>query len=148
MFAYMKLYVRYVDALNRLVGRCVMYLVFAIMAILLFSSLSRTLFDRPVLWGVEMAQFVTTAYYLLGGGFALLMHSHARMDLFYGRLGARGRAAMDAVTVICLLTFLAFLLYGAGHRADAPAGRFRIFQGHRPGLRCRHRTGHPRAAAG
>ena len=112
MFAYMKLYVRYVDALNRLVGRCVMYLVFAIMAILLFSSLSRTLFDRPVLWGVEMAQFVTTAYYLLGGGFALLMHSHARMDLFYGRLGARGRAAMDAVTVICLLTFLAFLLYG------------------------------------
>ena len=65
-----------------------------------------------MLWGVEMAQFVTTAYYLLGGGFALLMHSHARMDLFYGRLGARGRAAMDAVTVICLLTFLAFLLYG------------------------------------
>ena len=45
MFAYMKLYVRYVDALNRLVGRCVMYLVFAIMAILLFSSVRERLED-------------------------------------------------------------------------------------------------------
>ena len=105
-------YVRYTDAINRLVGRCVLYFVFAIMGILLFSSLSRYVFDTPVIWGVELAQFVTTAYYMLGGGFALLLHSHARMDVFYSRLSPRRKAGMDAFTVFFLIVFLGFLLYG------------------------------------
>lgn len=112
LFTAARTYVRYVDALNRFVGRCVMYLVFVIMGILLFSALSRFVFDKPVLWGNEMAQFITTAYYMLGGGFALLINAHARMDVFYSRLSIRKKAAVDSVTIICLVVFLGFLLYG------------------------------------
>jgi TRAP-type mannitol/chloroaromatic compound transport system permease large subunit len=46
------------------------------MGLLLFESISRTLFDRPHIWVVEMAQFTMAAYYLLGGVatvFALLL---------------------------------------------------------------------------
>ena len=41
----MKAYVRIVDALNRRVGRFAMYLLFAMMGILLWSSISKTFFN-------------------------------------------------------------------------------------------------------
>ena len=112
MYNLLRFYVLRVDALNRLVGRCVIWLIFLVMGILLFSSLSRYILPKPVIWGTEMAQFVTTAYYMLGGGFALLLNSHARMDVFYSRLTPKKKAAMDSVTVICLIVFLGFLLFG------------------------------------
>jgi TRAP-type C4-dicarboxylate transport system permease small subunit len=62
-----KTYVRYIDAANKKVGKFSMYLVYAMMGILLFESISRTIFDRPHIWVVEMAQFFMAAYYLLGG---------------------------------------------------------------------------------
>ena len=35
--------------------------------VLLYSAFMRTGFNRPPLWTVEMAQFLLTAYYILGG---------------------------------------------------------------------------------
>jgi TRAP-type mannitol/chloroaromatic compound transport system permease small subunit len=105
-------YVRYVDKVNRTVGRGVLYLVFAIMGILIFSSLSRYIFDKPVIWGVEMAQFTMTIYFTLGGAFALLLNSHVRMDLLYSRWGKRRKARMDAFTFFFLICYLCLLMYG------------------------------------
>lgn len=109
---WIKVYVRYVDAVNRLVGRGVLYLVFAMMGILLYSAVSRYCFDSPVIWGVEMAQFTMVAYYILGGGFALLTNSHVRMDVFYGRWKWRKQAGMDVATSVFLIFYLVMLLYG------------------------------------
>ena len=39
-----KAYVRHVDATNRVVGRFAMYFIFVMMAILLYSSVSKTFF--------------------------------------------------------------------------------------------------------
>jgi TRAP-type mannitol/chloroaromatic compound transport system permease small subunit len=78
-------YVRYVDAFNRLIGRIMMYFIFVMMGILLLSSTSRTFFSASQIWTVEMAQFVMTGYYLLGGGYSMQLDSHVRMDLLYSR---------------------------------------------------------------
>jgi TRAP-type mannitol/chloroaromatic compound transport system permease small subunit len=94
------------------VGRGAMYLLFVMMAILLFSTISRTAFDRPWIWVVEMAQFTLAAYYLLGGGYSLLHDAHVRVDLFYGRWSPRRRAFADSLTAFCLVFYLVFLLYG------------------------------------
>jgi TRAP-type mannitol/chloroaromatic compound transport system permease small subunit len=107
-----KAYVRAIDALNRVVGRFVMYLIFAIMGILLLSSGSRTFLGVSYIWVVEMAQFLMTAYYLLGGGYSMQLDSHVRMDLLYTRWTPRTRAAVDAVTVSFLLFYLVVLLVG------------------------------------
>ncbi len=90
-----------------------MYLVFAMMGILLFESLSRTLFDRPHIWVVEMAQFTMAAYYLLGGGYSMILKGHVRMDLFYGRWSPRKRARVDVLTTPFMIFYLVFLLIGA-----------------------------------
>ena len=107
-----KAFVRYIDAANKAVGKFAMYLVFAMMGILLFESLSRTILDRPHNWVVEMAQFFMAAYYLLGGGYSMILDGHVRMDLLYGRWGRRRQAIADVFTGLLLIFYMIFLLTG------------------------------------
>jgi len=106
------LFVKYVDRLNRFVGRFAMYLFFVLAAVLLWSTFSRLAFGVPVNWALEMSQFILSAYYLLGGAYATQLNGHVRMDLFYSRLNARQRATTDAITVIFVLFYLGVLLWG------------------------------------
>ncbi len=105
-------YVRYVDAINRVIGRLVMYLIFVMMGVLLFSSTSRTFFSVSHIWTVEMAQFMLAAYYLLGGGYSMQLESHVRMDLLYSRWSPRTQAIVNSVTAGFLIFYLVFLLVG------------------------------------
>ena len=107
----MRGYILVVDTVNRRVGRVIMYGMFAIMAILLWSSLSKTFFN-PSLWTLEMAQFAMVGYYILGGPYAVQTDANVRMDLFYGSWSARRKAWFDVFTVFFLLFYLAVLLWG------------------------------------
>jgi len=114
-----KIYVRWVDRLNRRVGRFAMYLLFAMMGILLWSSISKVisnepfnLIDTPSHWTLLSAQFAITAYYMLGGAYSLQLGSNVRMDLVYGSWSIEAKAWADAFTVVALLFYLGVLLYG------------------------------------
>lgn len=100
-----------IEAFNRRIGRMTMYLLFGMMAILLWSSISKTFF-LPALWTLETAQFALTAYVFLGGAYALQLGSNVRMDLFYGAWTPRQRSWADAVTIFFLIFYLLMLLYG------------------------------------
>ena len=126
---FLKSYVRTVETVNYYVGRVAMYLLFVLMAILLWSIISKAFFQgadwvrampfnsfasqllRGV-WTLEMAQFTMVAFYFLGGPYALQMGSNVRMDLFYGDWSPRTRAWVDAFTVFFLIFYLGVLLYG------------------------------------
>lgn len=105
-------YVRAIDAMNRFIGRVAMYLIFALVGVLLWSSLSKTL-STPSLWTLETAQFVMVAYYVLGGPYSLQLGSNVRMDLFYGDWSIRTKAWVDSFTVLFLMFYLGVLFYGA-----------------------------------
>ncbi|MCG9783264.1 TRAP transporter small permease subunit [Vibrio brasiliensis] len=104
-------FVRVVEAVNHKIGRCAMYLIFVMIGILLYSSISKTFF-YPSLWTLEMAQFVMVAFYMLGGPYSMQLHSHVRMDLIYGCWSPRRKAIIDSITVLMLVVYLAILLYG------------------------------------
>ncbi len=104
-------YIRFVDALNRRLGRMVMYLIFVMVGILLWSSISKTFF-LPSLWTLEIAQFAMVTYYILGGPYSIQLGSNVRMDLFYGEWSDRTKVHVDAVTVLFLIFYLGVLLYG------------------------------------
>ncbi|MEQ8480052.1 MAG: TRAP transporter small permease subunit [Hoeflea sp.] len=104
-------YIRTVDSFNRRVGRFAMYLIFALMGVLLWSSVTKFA-GSPALWTLELAQFIMVGYYLLGGGYSMQLGDHVRMDLIYGNWSPRRKAAVDAVTVLFLLFYLCVLLYG------------------------------------
>lgn len=104
-------FVRAVDAMNRRIGRLVMWGLFGMMGVLLWSSVSKTFF-LPSLWTLETAQFAMVAYYILGGPYSIQMGSNVRMDLFYGEWSVTKKAWVDAFTVFFLLFYLGVLLYG------------------------------------
>ena len=107
------LYVRYVEAVNRVIGRLAMFIIFAMMGVLLMSSVSRTALNISFIWTVEMAQFMLAAYYLLGGGYSMQLDSHVRMDLLYSRWSPKGQALADTITSVFLIFYLVVLLIGA-----------------------------------
>lgn len=104
-------FIKLVDAINYRIGRLAMYGIFAMMAILLWSSISKTFFN-PSLWTLEMAQFAMVAYYILGGPYSIQMGSNVRMDLLYGGWSNRRKAAIDVITVCFLIFYLGVLLWG------------------------------------
>jgi TRAP-type mannitol/chloroaromatic compound transport system permease small subunit len=111
MTGVMRSYIRVVDAVNYRLGRIVMYGIFVMVGILLWSSASKVFF-LPSLWTLEMAQFAMVAYYMLGGPYAIQMGSNVRMDLFYHNWSDRRKAWFDAFTVLFLVFYLCVLLWG------------------------------------
>ncbi len=105
-------YIRAVDAVNFRIGRIVMYGIFVLMGILLWSSVSKTFF-LPSLWTLEMAQFAMVAYYILGGPYSIQLGSNVRMDLLYGTWPVRRKAWFDLITVLFLIFYLGVMIYGA-----------------------------------
>ena len=111
MPAPIRAYVRYVEAVGWLVGRATMFLVFVMMAVLVWSSLSKT-FQIPSIWTLEIAQFLMVAYFLLGGAYAMQLGDHVRMDIAYGAWSPKTKAWVDAFTVLFLIVYLGVLLFG------------------------------------
>jgi len=105
-------FVHFVERINRALGRVAMYLIFVLVAVLLWSSVSKTFF-MPSLWTLESAQFVMVAYYVLGGPYSIQLGSNVRMDLFYSRWSPHTKAWVDAFTVLFLMFYLGVLFYGA-----------------------------------
>lgn len=128
-----RLYVRYVEAVGRVVGRFAMYMIFAMLALLLYPPVKKFglllltklfgvdsgIYDSvspylyPPLWSLEMAQFAMAAYYLLGGAYSMQLDAHVRMDLLYGRWSPRRKGFTDSITAFCLVFYLGLVLYGA-----------------------------------
>ena len=104
-------FIKYVDAFNYRIGRFAMYGIFLMMGILLWSSISKTFFN-PSLWTLEMAQFCMVAYYMLGGPYSIQMGSNVRMDLLYGEWDNHRKAQVDAMTIIFLIIYLIFMIWG------------------------------------
>lgn len=105
-------YVRTVERMNWLIGRATMYLIFAMMGVLFYSSVTKTFF-LPALWTLEFAQFLMVAYFLLGGAYSVQLNGHVRMDLLYSRWSPRTKSRWDVFTSLFLVTYLLLLLYGS-----------------------------------
>jgi len=105
-------YVRVVDRFNYLVGRVVMYGIFVLMAVLMWSTFSKQAFIIPSYWTLEMAQYLLVAYYLLGGAYSIQLGANVRMDLFYEGWSTRKKAWVDCFTIFMLIFYLGVMLYG------------------------------------
>ena len=108
-----KYYVNIIDYISLKTGRATMYLVFVMMFILILSFITRNIINIPLIWIIEMAQFVMTGYYLLGGGYSMLTDDHVRMDLIYSKLKDKTKALLDSLTSVFLIFYLVVLLIGS-----------------------------------
>ena len=110
---FIKYYIHFIDYVSLKTGRATMYLVFVMMFILILSFVTRNIINIPLIWIIEMAQFVMTGYYLLGGGYSMLTDDHVRMDLIYSKLKDKTKALLDSLTSVFLVFYLVVLFYGS-----------------------------------
>ena len=123
MNGFLRGYVRIVDAMNYRLGRIIMYGIFVMIGVLLWSSISKTFF-LPSKWTLEIAQFSLVAYYMLGGPYSIQLGANVRMDLFYGNWSTKKKAWIDAITIWFLIFYLAVMFYGAVDSTSYALGNF------------------------
>lgn len=108
---------RAIDAFTRAVGRAASWLVLAMVLIGAFNAIARYL-GRYL--GVHLASntwlelqwYLFSLVFLLGGAYVLREDRHVRVDVLFGRLGARTQGIINiAGTLLLLVPFSAFVLW-------------------------------------
>lgn len=106
-------YVKYVDYISTKVGRIAMYTIFLMIGVLLLGAITRNILNMPLSWTVEMAQFIITGYYIMGGAYSMQLREHVRMDLLYDSWSDLTKAKVDVCTNFFLLFYLVTLFIGS-----------------------------------
>jgi TRAP-type mannitol/chloroaromatic compound transport system permease small subunit len=113
MTSVIRSYVRFMDRISDFIGSFAMYLIYLMIAVLLFDVVSDKAFGFVQNWTVETAQFTLAAFYFLAGPKTLKNDQHVRLDLIYANLSERGKARIDMVTIWIVIFYLAVMLWGA-----------------------------------
>ncbi|MCW7537581.1 TRAP transporter small permease subunit [Aquabacterium sp. A7-Y] len=84
-----------IDALNRFVGKCVIWLIFASTLISALNAVVRKAFNISSNAYLEVQWYLFAASFLLAAAYTLLNHEHVRIDVLSGRLSKRGQIWID-----------------------------------------------------
>ena len=106
-------YVRYIGWFNTRVGKIMEYSIFVMLALMLIETVSRTIFNAPTEWSIELGKYVLGTYFTIGSAYILLCERHVRMDALYSRWSAKRRATFDLATFFAGIVFLIVLLRGS-----------------------------------
>lgn len=105
------------DRLERVVdyvGRTAAWLVLAVVFLLFLQNPLRELVGRGQFVANDMGQLSHAAVFMLGVAYAWRWDRQVRVDLLYGRMGERGRAAVNLLgTAFLLLPWLALVAWDA-----------------------------------
>lgn len=91
-------------------GRLIAWANLAIIVVLLWEVSARYLFDSPTDWAHEASTMLFGGYCLAAGVYTQTHNGHVRIDVIYQLFGARGRAVMDCISGLLIITALSFLL--------------------------------------
>lgn len=104
------------DHVNQWMGRLLLWLLGLMVLVGAFNAVARYLgrFTGVNLSSnvyIELQWYLFSLVFLLGAGYALKHDAHVRVDVFYGRLSARGRAWIDLLgTLLFLIPFSVLML--------------------------------------
>lgn len=101
---------RRLDAVNDRVGRWSAWLALALVVITTTDVTMRYVFRTSFVFVQELEWHLFAVMFLITAGYAHLLDSHVRVDIFYARLGPRVKAWIDFVCGILFLFPTVFLL--------------------------------------
>ncbi len=84
-------------------GRAVSWLCLAMVVLTGLVVALRYVFDQGWIWMQELVTWMHAAVFMLAAAYTLSRDEHVRVDIFYRRLSARGRAWVDTAGVVLLL---------------------------------------------
>ena len=108
-----------VDKVNDWVGKVMSFGLIVLMGIMVFEVVRRYVFHSPTMWAWSINGLLFSAIMVLGGGYVLLKEGHVRLEVFYERLGPRGRLIADIATFPISLVFLSILVWQGWRMASS-----------------------------
>ncbi len=101
-----------IDALNEAIGRLVSWFTLGMVMITFAVVVLRYAFNLGWIAMQESVTYLHALVFMLGAAYTLKHDGHVRVDIFYGKLGVRGRAWVDlAGTLLLLLPVSGFILW-------------------------------------
>ena len=94
---------RWIDALNRAIGKITIWLVLITTLISAGNAIVRKIFDSSSNALLEIQWYLFAAVFLLGAGYGLLNNAHVRIDFLASRLSARTRNWIDVGGIVLAL---------------------------------------------
>ena len=91
------------DAINRATGNAVRWLALSMVLVQFAIVLLRYVFGISSIAINESVLYMHSALFMLGAGFTLLVDGHVRVDIFYARADAAGKARVDLFGHLFLL---------------------------------------------
>ena len=101
----------FLESINLWTGKVVSLLAIVMTLTVSYEVVVRYFFRAPTLWSTQLNAYFLCAYVLLAGGNALREGSHVRVDLFWSRLSARGKAISDLSTSLLVFAFCIVLVW-------------------------------------
>ena len=100
------------ERVNRAVGAVVCWCALGMVLLQFAVVVLRYVFGISYIFLTEGVLYLHAALFMLGAGYTLLLDRHVRVDIFYARLGLRGRAAVDVFgALVFLLPSMALLVW-------------------------------------
>lgn len=92
-----------IDLINERIGRIVAWLSLAMVLTTFCVVVLRYLFNLGSIALQEAITYMHATLFMLGAAYTLRHEGHVRVDIFYNRFSARGRAWVDLLGVVTLL---------------------------------------------
>lgn len=100
----------FIDAMNELIGKTIMWLVLAAVLISAGNAIWRKLFRESSNALLEVQWYLFAAVFLLGAGYTFLKNAHVRIDFVSSRLAAKTRNWIDIIGIVLFLVPLCWIL--------------------------------------
>jgi TRAP-type mannitol/chloroaromatic compound transport system permease small subunit len=110
----MRTIVRVIESISEWAGNAVRWACVALVLVLVFEVMMRYAFTAPTIWAHQTSCMLGSTFAAIGWAYVHRRGGHVRIDIFYARLSARGRAAVDMLCAFFLLfPLLLVLIYTA-----------------------------------
>jgi TRAP-type mannitol/chloroaromatic compound transport system permease small subunit len=98
------------DRFSSLLGRAAAWLTLCMVLVTFVVVVMRYVFDAGLIWLQESVVWMHAFVFMVGAAYTLQQEGHVRVDIFYRKMSARGRAWVDIAGVCLFLLPLCALL--------------------------------------
>lgn len=91
-----------IDALVEYQGRLSSFLIYPLLAIVLFEVVMRYVFNAPTIWGFEATSFAYGLHFMLGLSYMERHSGHVRVDILASRFSEKSQALLGFLTYLLI----------------------------------------------
>jgi len=102
-----------IDSISVKAGKVFSYLLIVVVFSIAYEIVARYFFNSPTQWASEAMVMGCALFYVIGGAWALYNDRHIKMELLYGKLSNKNKAAVDIITSAFFFLYLGMFLYAS-----------------------------------